>query len=150
MNIIKFIESFTDDGIFQQSVSRRGSFTQFGAMGKKAALAAAPAGLLALMLVPQKGLATVMLPEPGQEGLGSALQLALLLEYLDSTFYQMGLDTNNLIPEGRDRTVFQRIVTNENAHKETLINALGGTDSQNYFPAPEFDFTAGGIIPNPF
>ncbi|HEX8561845.1 MAG TPA: ferritin-like domain-containing protein [Flavobacterium sp.] len=150
MNIIKFIESFTDDALLQQPTSRRGSLTQFGDLGKKAALAAVPGGLLALMLAPQKSSANVLLPDPTTEGPVSALQLGLMLEYLDSTFYQMGLDSAGLIPAGRDRTVFERIVLNENAHKASLIAALGGTGSPNYFAPPEFDFTANGLFPDPF
>ncbi|HEX8270052.1 MAG TPA: ferritin-like domain-containing protein [Flavobacterium sp.] len=149
MNIIKFIESFTNDELMKQPTSRRGSLTQFGNISKQAALAAVPTGLLALMLAPQKGQAAVLIPDPGQEGPVSALQLGLLLEYLDSTFYQMGLDMDGLIPDGRDRSVFTRIVTNENAHKATLIAALGGSQSPNYFAPPEFDFTAGGML-DPF
>ena len=150
MNIIKFIESFTDDALMTQPTSRRGSLTQFGAIGKKAAYAAAPAGLLGLLLVPQKGSAVVLPPEPVQEGPVSAIQLGLMLEYLDSTFYQMGLDANGLIPAGRDRMVFEKIVMNENAHKAALIAALGGVNNPNYFAPPEFDFTANGLFPDPF
>ena len=148
MNIIKFIESFTDDQLFQQTGSRRESLTQFGTIGKKAALAAVPGGLLSLFLIPQKGAAKTTLSPLSDSTPLQTLQLALMLEHLDSTFYQMGLDTNGLIPAGRDRTVFTKIVQNENAHKAALaqgIQSLGGTPVMNQ----QFDFTAGGLL-NPF
>lgn len=148
MSIIKFIESFTDDALMQNTVSRRNSLSQLSNIGKRGALAAIPGGLLTLLLAPQKGSATVLSPlddsTPTQ-----ALQLALTLEYLDSEFYQMGLDTDNLIPEGRDRDVFTKIVQNENAHKATLIAALGGEGSATFIPSPNFDYTANGLF-DPF
>src|SRR6476661_7752373 len=104
MNIIKFIDSFNDDALHQTNVSRRETFTNLANIGKKTALAAIPGGLLGLMLVPQKSSAATLLSDstPVQ-----SLQLALTLEYLDSTFYQMGLDTAGLIPEGEDRSLYQ-------------------------------------------
>ena len=148
MNIIKFIESFTDDNLYTSQASRRQSFGNMLNIGKKGALAAVPGGLLSLMLVPQKGSASVLAPLSDSTPVQS-LQLALTLEYLDSTFYQMGLDQAGLIPEGRDRIVFTKIVQNENAHKAALISALNSLGSGNVIPAPNFDFTAGGMF-DPF
>jgi len=148
MNIIKFLESFTDDALFDSKIDRRNSLSHFGQLGKRTAAAAIPGGLLGLLLMPKKaGAATTAAFHDGDPV--SALQLALTLEYLDSEFYQTGLDTNGLIPEGRDRNSFTKIVQNENTHVETIIAALGGTDSPNYFPRPEFDYTAGGLF-DPF
>ncbi|HEX9979950.1 MAG TPA: ferritin-like domain-containing protein [Flavobacterium sp.] len=147
MNIIKFIESFTDDQMFLSKGSRRESFAQFGNLGKKAALNAIPGGLLALLLVPKKGhAATTLLNDSSPV---QALQLGLTLEYLDSTFYQMGLDMDGLIPEGRDRTIFTKIVQNENAHKAALITALNSLGSGNVIDEPTFDFTMNGVL-DPF
>ncbi|HEU0136890.1 MAG TPA: ferritin-like domain-containing protein [Flavobacterium sp.] len=148
MSIIKFIESFTDESLLQSTVSRRNSLSHFTNIGKKGALAAIPGGLLTLLLAPQKGSATTLSPLDDSTPI-QALQLALTLEYLDSEFYQMGLDTNNLIPTGRDRDVFSKIVQNENAHKATLIAALGGEGSANFIPPPTFDYTANGLF-DPF
>lgn len=149
MNILKFIESFTDDNLMQTTGSRRQSLAQFGQIGKKSALAAIPGGLLALLLVPNKTAANITFSATQDGDPKSALKLALMLEYLDSEFYAMGLDKQGLIPAGRDRDSFTRIVQNENAHVNVLIQALGGTDSPDYFERPEFDYTAGGIF-NPF
>jgi hypothetical protein len=149
MNIIKFIESFTDDNLFQAQGSRRESFSHFGKLGKKAAMAAVPGGLLSLMLVPQKGSARTLLSPNNDSTPVQSLQLALTLEYLDSTFYQMGLDTAGLIPDGEDRNAFTKIVQNENVHKATLIQALNSLGSGNVITEPTFDFTAGGLF-DPF
>jgi hypothetical protein len=147
MSIIKFIESFTDESLMHNTVSRRNSLSHFTNIGKKGALAAIPGGLLTLLLMPQKGKATTFAPVDDST-ITQALQLALTLEYLDSEFYQMGLDTN-LIPQGRDRDAFTKIVLNENEHKATLIAALGGNSSPNFIAPPNFDYTAGGLF-DPF
>ena len=150
MNLIKFIESFTDDNALRQNASRRQSLGQLGTIGKKSLLAAMPTGLLTLLLVPQKSAAATTLTTTADNNSPTdALRLALLLEYLDSEFYQTGLDTNGLIPAGRDRDSFTKIVNNEYGHINTLVQALGGTGSPNYFEKPEFDYTAGGLF-DPF
>lgn len=148
MNIIKFIESFTDDALFQAQTSRRNSFSALGNLGKKAAFAAIPGGLLGLLLVPQKGSAKTFLAPANDATPVQALQLALTLETLDSEFYQIGLDTAGLIPEGRDRTVFTKIVQNENAHRASIIQALQQLGS-NDNPDMNFDYTANGLF-DPF
>lgn len=150
MNIIKFIESFTDDSAMTQNASRRQSLSQLGTLGKKSLFAAMPTGLLTLLLVPEKaGAATAVTTAADTNSPTEVLRLALLLEYLDSEFYQTGLDTTGLIPEGRDRDSFTKIVNNEYGHINTLVQALGGTGSPNYFEKPEFDYTAGGLF-DPF
>ncbi len=150
MNIIKFIESFTDDNAMKQTASRRQSLNQLGTVGKKSIFSAVPTGLLTLLLVPEKSNANSILPPTADNNSSvDALRLALLLEYLDSEFYQTGLDTTGLIPAGRDRDSFTKIVNNEYGHINTLIQALGGTNSANYFEKPEFDYTAGGLF-DPF
>jgi len=149
MNIIKFIESFTDDTTYTQGASRRQSLNQIGNLGKKSIFAALPTGLLTLLLVPEKSQGAPALTTADTNSPTEALRLALLLEYLDSEFYQTGLDTNGLIPAGRDRDSFTKIVNNEYGHINTLVQALGGTNNSNYFERPEFDYTAGGLF-DPF
>jgi len=149
MNIIKFIESFTDDSLLTQTGSRRQGLNQLGTLGKKSLFAALPTGLLTLLLVPGKSQAAALTTSVENNSPTDALRLALLLEYLDSEFYQTGLDTNGLIPEGRHRDSFTKIVSNEYGHINSLVQALGGTDSPNYFEKPEFDYTAGGLF-DPF
>jgi rubrerythrin len=73
-----------------------------------------------------------------------ALQLALLLEYLESDFYTRGLAAPGMIPAA-DLTIFNTISAHESAHVSmlrTLITAKGGTA----IVKPVFDFTAKGSV----
>lgn len=147
MNILKFIESFTNDTMMNSTGSRRDSFGQFGNIGKNVALASIPFGLAGLS---SKAYAADISATPSTP-IG-ALQLALTLEYLEDEFYQMGLDSG-VIPAsengGRDLKVFQQIAQHEEDHVAFLIAGLGGTGSANFVPKPTFDFTVGGAF-NPF
>lgn len=147
MNIIKFIESFTDENLMTATGNRRESFGQFGKLGKNLALASIPFGLSALA---SKSYAADITPTPSTPV--GALQLALTLEYLEDEFYQMGLDLGVIPPlenGGRDLKVFQQIAQHESAHVAFLIAGLGGTGSANFVAKPTFDFTAGGLF-DPF
>lgn len=108
MNILKFIETFTDDNLMKSTGSRRDSFSQFGNIGKNLALASIPFGLSALT---NKAFAKDITATPATP-IG-ALQFALTLEYLENEFYAMALDSG-VIPAsengGRDLKVFQQIV----------------------------------------
>jgi len=143
MNILKFIESFTNDNMMNSVGSRRNSFGQFGNIGKNMALASIPFGLAA---VSGKAFAADIAPTPNTPV--GALQLALTLEYLENEFYQMALDSG-VIPAsengGRDLKVFQQIAQHEEDHVAFLIAGLGA----NAVPKPTFDFTVGGAF-NPF
>jgi len=144
MNIIKFIESFTDDKFLTSVASRRESMGQFGQLGKGLALASIPFGLSALA---NKATADIT-PTPSTP-IG-ALQLALTLEYLENEFYHTALSTNGLIPlGGREEKVFNQIAAHEADHVAFLTAGLGGTGSANFVQKPTFDFTAGGAL-DPF
>ena len=149
MNILKFIESFTDENFNQAIGSRRDSFGQFKKIGTDFALGAIPFGIGALALSSQKSTAATATVTDTPV---SALQLALTLEYLENEFYQMGLDSG-VIPIannfGRDLKVFQQISQHEASHVQFLIAGLGGTSSANFVPKPTFDFTVGGAF-DPF
>lgn len=147
MNILKFIESFTNEGLMQSKGSRRDSFGQFGTLGKNLALASVPFGLATLT---NKSYA-IDITTPPSTVIG-ALQLALTLEYLEDEFYQMGLDSGVIPPGengGRDLKVFQQIAAHEADHVTFLIAGLGGSGSANFVAKPEFDFTVGGAF-DPF
>ena len=73
------------------------------------------------------------------------LNFALTLEYLESTFYNMGVGTSGLIPAS-DLAVFQQIQKHENEHVMYLTTALGAAAVAK----PNFDFTAGGMFPDIF
>lgn len=73
------------------------------------------------------------------------LQFALLLEYLESDFYQRGLNASALIPAS-DQTVFSTISAHETAHinaLQALITGKAGTP----IAKPTFDYTAKGNVP---
>ena len=141
MNILKFIESFTDENFLKSTGSRRDNLTQFSQIGKNFALASVPLGLSALAFAPQKSYgATAAADTPT-----SALQLALTLEYLEDEFYQTALDTIGLIPAGRDQLVFAKISQHEASHVAFLKAGLG----PNVIAKPTFDFTVGGAF-DPF
>lgn len=147
MNILKFIESFTDDKLLTATGSRRASFGQFGQMGKNLAMASIPFGLAAMS---NKAFAADITPTPATP-IG-ALQLALTLEYLEDEFYQMGLDSGVIPPTengGRDLKVFQQIAAHEADHVAFLIAGLGGNGSANFVAKPTFDFTVNGLF-DPF
>ncbi|PAM91975.1 hypothetical protein B4N84_24480 [Flavobacterium sp. IR1] len=147
MNILKFIETFTDDSLMKSTGSRRDSFNQFGNIGKNFAMASIPFGLAAFS---SKAMAADIKPTPATP-IG-ALQFALTLEYLENEFYAMALDSG-VIPAsengGRDLKVFQQISAHESDHVNFLITGLGGTMSANFVPKPTFDFTVGGAF-DPF
>jgi hypothetical protein len=133
MNILKFIESFTDDNFLNSKGSRRDSFTQFKTLGANAAIAAVPFGLASIALAPQRSNAASM---AAAETPVQALQLALTLEYLEEEFYLTAMSTGGLIPAA-DRPIFQQILNHESDHVDFLQQNLGA-DS---IAKPTFDFT---------
>ncbi len=146
MNILKILDRLSDDKFFTKEASRLDAITQMTHLGTKAALAAIPLGLGALMTSPAKAAGNGNLNNNAPTFFGTmltdALQLALTLEYLEDEYYRMGLDAFGLIP-GADRTVFMQISKHETAHVNFLkatLTALGEAPTSK----PVFDFTAGG------
>lgn len=141
MNLIKFLESFTDDKLYAQGTSRRDSFAQFGNIGKGLALAAVPFGLASMS---NKAYANI---DPTPPTAAGALQLALTLEYLESAFYSKGVDTLGLIPL-QHQPVFNLIRDHEADHVTYLKNAMAANGVA--IPAvPTFDWS-GGLGLDPF
>jgi hypothetical protein len=129
-----------DKEISQAGVSRREALTKGLNFGIRSALTAIP---FALLFKPSRALAgggpTVVL---------QVLNFALTLEYLESSFYAMGLSTSGLIPSS-DMTVISQISKHETDHVallKTTITSLMGTPVAE----PNFDFTAGGMFPDVF
>ncbi|MGV3459978.1 MAG: ferritin-like domain-containing protein [Flavobacterium sp.] len=143
MNIIKFIESFTNEGFLNATGSRRDSFGQFGTLGKGLATMALPFGIGAIALNSNKAnAASAAFLAEAAETPTQALQLALTLEYLEEEFYQIGMDTVGLIP-AEDRPAFSKILQHESDHVDFLQAGLGN----NSIDKPMFDFTVGGAFP---
>lgn len=143
MNIIKFIESFTNEGFLNATGSRRDSLGQFGALGKGLATAALPFGLGAIAMNSNKAnAASSAFLSAAAETPTQALQLALTLEYLEEEFYKTAMDITGFIPQ-EDRAVFAQILQHESDHVAYLQRGLG-----NNAPAkPTFDFTVGDTFP---
>ncbi|MDQ0780666.1 ferritin-like domain-containing protein [Chryseobacterium sp. W4I1] len=144
MNILKLLDKLSNDKFFTTEATRLETLTHVSTFGKKAAVAAVPLGLGALMATPVKA-ETVDSTVSGsffKSALTDALQLALTLEYLENEYYALGLAAVGLIPNA-DRPVFMQISKHESAHVgflKSTLTSLGETPK----PKPVFDFTAGG------
>lgn len=139
MNIIKFLDEFTNESLLEKSSSRREVFGTLGSFGKKAALAAIPFGLATSS---NKAYAAQATGDPV-----GALQLALTLEYLEDEFYDLALQSGVITDSGVE-TVYMKISQHEQAHVDFLFAGLtnaGATPVEK----PTFDFTAGGLF-DPF
>ncbi|NMH27065.1 ferritin-like domain-containing protein [Flavobacterium silvaticum] len=140
MNLIKFLESFTDDKLYTSGTSRRDSFSQFGTIGKGLALASVPFGLSALA---NKSFAADIQPTPATAA--GALQLALTLEYLESAFYANGVDSG-IIP-AEDQAAINLIANHEADHVSFLSSAMTAAGVA-LPPVPTFDWSGGlGLTP---
>ncbi|OCA72146.1 hypothetical protein BBI01_08325 [Chryseobacterium artocarpi] len=144
MNILKLLDKLSHDKFFTTEASRLETITNISLFGKKAAVAAVPLGLGTLMSTPVQA-ETTGKPITGaalKSTLTDALQLALVLEYLENEYYAIGLSTAGLIPNA-DRAVFMQISKHESAHVNFLkstLTSLGSTPGTK----PTFDFTANG------
>lgn len=145
MNILKLLDRLSDDKFFTTEASRLETLSQISQFGKKAAVASIPLGLGALMTTSAKAQTTATVPgNAGKSALTDALQLALVLEYLEDEYYTKGLGTAGLIPSA-DRPVFMQISKHETAHVAFLkstLTSLGVTPGAK----PNFNFTVGGAF----
>jgi rubrerythrin len=137
MNLIKILDNLSNQEFLNSKGSRRDSFKQFGKTGKNIALASIPFALAATSSKAKAATAS-MTTAALQATPTAVLQFALTLEYLERNFYQIGMDTNGLIPE-EDRAVFGQILKHEKSHVSFLDTALG----ENTIAEPNFDFTGG-------
>jgi len=139
MNIIKFLDEFTNESLEEKKSSRRDMFGTLGSLSKKAAMAAIPLGLASM---PNKSYAYQTSSDPV-----SALQLALTLEYLEDEFYDLAL-ASGVITDPAVEIVYEQISKHEQAHVDFLIQGLEGAGATP-IEKPVFDFTAGGAF-DPF
>lgn len=139
MNIIKIMDCLSDTELLNAKGSRRESFSQLKTLGKKVAIASIPFGLAATSSKTKASTmamaSSMMMANPTD-----ILNFALTLEYLERNFYQMGLDTNGLIPS-EDRATFDQISKHETSHVDFLLAALGDDAVEE----PTFDFTGGSL-----
>ncbi|WP_223607214.1 ferritin-like domain-containing protein [Chryseobacterium sp. OSA05B] len=144
MNILKLLDKLSNDKFFTTEATRLETITNMSTFGKKAAVASIPLGLGALMSTPAKAETVDQSTSASffKSALTDALQLALVLEYLENEYYAIGLGAAGLIPNS-DRPVFMQISKHESAHVgflKSTLTSLGEAPK----PKPTFDFTAGG------
>lgn len=141
MNFIKLLDSLSNKELLSKAGSRRDSFDQFKSFGSKVALASIPFALAATSNK-AKAATNSMASAAFMADNNDVLNFALKLEYLERNFYQMGMDTDGLIPES-DRAVFSTILRHETTHVDFFAGALGA----NANPEPTFDFSGapGGL-----
>ena len=134
-NILSELEKVDADIYDRLShVSRRHMFNM---IGRKAAAVAAPTVLAsALNKAYGQSLDPVVV---------DVFNFALTLEYLESEFYNVGMDVPGLLT-GTARVVFGQIQKHENAHVKLLKSVLGS----QAIDKPAFDYTAKGMFPYPF
>ncbi|WP_114749635.1 ferritin-like domain-containing protein [Pleomorphovibrio marinus] len=139
MNIYQLLKSYNVKPESSDTyVTRRDAFAKLANFGKKAVMASVPLSLAAAK--GNKATAKSM----GLSNPVDVLNFALTLEYLEAQFYREGCSCN-VIPEGRDRAIFNIIERHEFDHVKLLIpviESLGGEPVKQ----PEFDFTAGGAF----
>lgn len=144
MNILRLLDKLSHDKFFTTEATRLETITDISLFGKKAATAAVPLGLGSLMATSAKAetIETKLTGAALKSTLTDALQLALVLEYLENEYYSIGLSTPGLIPN-TDRAVFMQISKHESAHVgflKSTLTSLGAAPGNK----PTFDFTAGG------
>ncbi len=141
-NLITEIEKI-DPEVYDRMDSRRSAMQQFTKIGGRIALTALPLALGGMFKKAYAGKGSTTTDIVG------VLNFALTLEYLESSFYNIGTSTRGLIMDARLNAGFKIIRDHENEHVAFLsstIIALGGTPVTK----PEFDFTAGGTFPTVF
>ncbi len=124
-----------DEDLAAHLVSRREALVKGGTTGAAALVGLRMASVpVALAAMANTAFAQGRLPT----AVNAVLNFALVLEYLEAEFYNIGVGTANLIPAS-DRIIFETFQAHENAHVEFLRNTLG----RSARPKPTFDFTAG-------
>ena len=139
MNFIKLLENLSNEALLNKKGSRRDSLQQLKIAGKNIALASIPFGLAATSSK-SSAATNSMAAAVFQASSTDVLNFELTLEYLERNFYQIGMDTNGLIPEA-DRIVFAQILKHEVSHVTFLATALG----ESAISEPTFDFSGGEL-----
>ncbi|GAB2527685.1 ferritin-like domain-containing protein [Spirosoma aerophilum] len=119
-----------------EHVSRRGLFSS---LTRKTVAVAAPA-ILASALTKSYGQSSEL-----PQNVVDVLNFALLLEYLESDFYEFGTNVPGLIPD-QDKLAFEYIRRHEELHVKLLKMVLGA----RAIAKPRFDYTGKGNFPDVF
>ncbi len=129
-----------DPEVYNRVDTRRDSMREFARIGGKIALTALP---LALGGIFKKAYGQT------PDTVTHVLNFALVLEHLESQFYNTGVSTPGLIKDASALQGYKIIQQHEKEHVDFLsatITALGGIPQKS----PVFDFTAGGTFPTVF
>ncbi|MEO3402667.1 ferritin-like domain-containing protein [Mucilaginibacter sp. CAU 1740] len=132
-NIVEELEKF-DPELNDRLNPRRAAIKNITSFGTKVALAAVPFAMGTMLKRAYGAAAAPTVVE--------VLNYALTLEYLESSFYNMGAASAGLIPAA-GASYINTVKDDENQHVaflKTAITASGGTP----VAIPKFDFTAGG------
>jgi hypothetical protein len=146
MSFIKILDKLSDISSLDANASRRDAFKHFKSFGKGAAMASIPFGLAGLSST-TKAANAAFTTAAMQATATDVLNFALTLEYLEKEFYNIGLDTDGLIPANA-KDVIAKISKHEDDHVAFLLVALGDAA----VPKPTFDFTGapGGLALDTF
>lgn len=139
MNILNILDKLSDDKFFTQGILTSNKNQSYNYGNKKTINKSSFATTRTASIAAFSSQKTMLGTD---DALTDALQLALILEYLEDEYYAIGLSTSGLIPSG-DRVVFQQISQHEAAHVTFLRNALTSL-GQTPGAKPTFDFTVGG------
>lgn len=139
-NIISELEK-ADPEVYARLDTRRSAMKNFASFSGKVGLASIPFALGSMFKKAYAG---------NTDAVGDVLNFALTLEYLESSFYNMGASAN-VVPADNlgSKGAFAEITKDENEHVEflkTAIKSLGQTPVSS----PTFDFTAKGTFPAVF
>jgi len=143
MNIITILEDIekVDGEVYERLNPRRKAMQQFFRFGSKAALAAIPLGLGAML---NKAYGQTV-----PAGVINVLQYALTLEHFEYRFYERGA-TLAPIPAGADKTAIEMIRDSEKKHVDFLKTVITGAGATPVAEKATYDFTAGGTFPTVF
>jgi len=142
-NIFNKIEA-VDPEVYERMDTRRSAMKEFAGMAGKVAIAAVPLMLGSMFKKAYAGTSSSRSPI-------DVLNFALTLEYLESSYYNMGRSKFGSMIPAVDVDGINLIVDDEAKHViflQTAITAAGGT------PVPQsnfkYDFTAGGTFSDVF
>lgn len=131
-----------DPEVYDRLDTRRKAMKSFAGFSGKLALAAIPMALGSML---QKAYAGT---KSTNEAIVDILNYALKLEYLESEFYKMGLQSPVLIPSGVAVNAITTISSHETAHVKFLTDTITAAfGASNVTPKPtSYDFTAKGTF----
>lgn len=137
-NIFQEIEKA--DPEFSERISpRRAAIKNMAGFGTKVALSALPLALGSLF---QKAYGQTQ-----PTAVNDILNFALTLEYLESTFYTMGVAAHTSTPAAAGDIAGLTLIRNDEANHVKFLQTALGTAA---IAKPNFDYTAKGNFPNPF